>query len=199
MTKTPLATPEKHGWRYGKSKYNIPEGWLREKYIGEGLSQAAIAKMAGCRQAYISILADRYGIVARPRSVTNSGPHNGRWAGGRRIDKDGYVLIWKPEHPHADGDGYVREHRLVAEAVLGRCLKPKEVVHHWGARDDNSHKNLLICEKRYHDWLHAKMRRAMRLGRGLDLSEAAAISLGMVEEGVVTVRIRATKEDQDVR
>ena len=39
----------------------------------------------------------------------------------------------------------------------------------------------------------------MRLGRGLDLSEAAAISLGMVEEGVVTVRIRATKEDQDVR
>ena len=34
---------------------------------------------------------------------------------------------------------------------------------------------------------------AMRLGRGIDLSEAAAISLGMVEEGVVAVRIRATR------
>ena len=34
---------------------------------------------------------------------------------------------------------------------------------------------------------------AMRLGRGIDLSEAAAISLGMTEEGVVAVRIRAVR------
>ena len=41
-----------------------------------------------------------------------------------------YYAIYKPNHPRADANGYVYEHRLVAEQYLGRYLKDSEVVHH---------------------------------------------------------------------
>lgn len=52
------------------------------------------------------------------------------WRGGRTIDKHGYVLVKSPDHPHRTAAGYVREHRLVMERVLGRYLERREVVHH---------------------------------------------------------------------
>lgn len=55
---------------------------------------------------------------------------NPSWNGGRTVDKHGYILIHRPEHPHANTGGYVREHRLTMETVLGRYLSPTEVVHH---------------------------------------------------------------------
>ena len=68
---------------------------------------------------------------------------NGFWRGGRVLDEDGYVLLKVPGHPDADRHGYVREHRLVMENVLGRRLDPKEVVHHKnGDRADNRPENL---------------------------------------------------------
>lgn len=63
---------------------------------------------------------------------------NRAWTGGRIVDKDGYVLLKAPNHPHATAAGYVREHRLVMEEKLGRLLLPTEVVHH---RDDCKHNN----------------------------------------------------------
>src|SRR5579863_2601190 len=66
------------------------------------------------------------------------GSKNGSWKGGRKIDKDGYVLLLRPDHPHADRHGYVREHRLVVEQAIGRHLRPEEVVHH---KDDDTQNN----------------------------------------------------------
>lgn len=64
--------------------------------------------------------------------------------GGRKLDKHGYVLVRLPEHPHSRS-GYVREHRLVMEEVLGRYLRPEEVVHHEdGDRQNNSPENLRL-------------------------------------------------------
>lgn len=85
------------------------------------------------------------------------GSKNGRWKGGKRIDKDGYVLIWCPEHNYADGDGYIREHRLVMEKHLGRLLDPKEVIHHVDKnKQNNSLKNLRLFnntgEHTKHEW-----------------------------------------------
>jgi len=58
--------------------------------------------------------------------------------GGKIIDKTGYVLIFKKDHPFANNTGYVREHRLVMEEFLDRYLNPREQVHH---EDENKLNN----------------------------------------------------------
>lgn len=62
---------------------------------------------------------------------------------GRYESGDGYVHIKLPDHPNANGQGYVAEHRLVMGQVLHRPLRVGEVVHHKnGVRNDNRAENL---------------------------------------------------------
>lgn len=51
---------------------------------------------------------------------------------------DGYILRRVPSHPYADSKGYVEEHRLVMESLIGRYLLPEELVHH---KDENPSNN----------------------------------------------------------
>jgi len=70
------------------------------------------------------------------------GHKNQNWKGGR-YKANGYVFVLRPDHPHANRQGYVREHRLVMEKALKRFLSPKEIVHHKNnVRDDNRLENL---------------------------------------------------------
>lgn len=69
------------------------------------------------------------------------------WKGGRIQEADGYVMLFRPEHPHANNKGYVFEHRLVMERHLGRILDPIEVVHHKNnVRNDNRFDNLFLYQ-----------------------------------------------------
>lgn len=73
------------------------------------------------------------------RRETGQGSKNPDWKGGRYIEPGkGYVLVRRPDHPRARQNGYVLEHILVAEEMLGRPLKPGERVHH---RDRNEANN----------------------------------------------------------
>jgi len=69
---------------------------------------------------------------------------NRNWKGGRTKHHAGYVMVRVPEHPRSPNNGgYVFEHILVMEDVLGRFLRPEESVHHLnGVRDDNRPENL---------------------------------------------------------
>jgi len=79
------------------------------------------------------------------RAKGRFGPENNFWKGGRSVASNGYVLVKANGHRLADVRGYAYEHRLVAEAKLGRELKPGEQVHHInGNRQDNRPENLEV-------------------------------------------------------
>jgi hypothetical protein len=73
------------------------------------------------------------------------GEKSAAWKGGRHVTQYGYVKVYAPQHPRADGMGYVLEHRRVMEETLGRLLEPGETVHHIdGNRSNNAPSNLQV-------------------------------------------------------
>lgn len=68
--------------------------------------------------------------------------------GRTKRTEDGYVLVFRPDHEAAQGAGWIAQHRLVMEEVLGRPLLRHEEVHHRnGVRDDNRPENLELWSK----------------------------------------------------
>lgn len=82
------------------------------------LTQREMAERLGVSMATVERALRTFGIKSK-RGHGSPLERNHFWNGGRPIDKDGYVLVKVSRHPFATKAGYVREHRLVMESVLG--------------------------------------------------------------------------------
>ena len=92
--------------------------------------------------------------MSASQSQQARGDQSHAWKGGRVLDRNGYVLIYMPSHPHVV-NRYVLEHRLVMERVLGRYLEPDEDVHHKNEIiTDNRPENLEVMSHGAHSSLH---------------------------------------------
>lgn len=79
------------------------------------------------------------------KCYTKLGIGNPKWRGGFFL-LDGYKYIYSPDHPDRTNNGYVAEHRLIMEKMIGRRLTKKEAVHHLNHnRVDNRPNNLHLC------------------------------------------------------
>jgi DNA-directed RNA polymerase subunit RPC12/RpoP len=79
-----------------------------------------------------------------PKTLFRNGQEHWNWKGGIHMAGK-YVAIKQPHHPFATAKGYVLEHRLVMEKMLGRFLVPGEEVHHInGIKNDNRPENLKL-------------------------------------------------------
>jgi hypothetical protein len=88
------------------------------------------------------------------------------WNGGKIIDKSGYILIYTPHHPNCSRTGYVREHRLVMEKIIGRFLLKSEIVHHINEdKKDNREENLELCQFNKHRSIHASVAKRDKYGK----------------------------------
>ena len=97
--------------------------------------------------------------IAESREKYIMSRHPG-WKGGKRENQNGYIVIRAPEHPRSV-NGYIFEHILIMEAMLGRYLTKEEVVHHINEdKKDNRPENLMLFKNdNDHKKYHAFMRR----------------------------------------
>lgn len=117
-------------------------------------------KPSQARVQYCSKACEAAARVRRPLARQ----HNGKPA---RLNDQGYVMVWEPEHPNRAHKGWQPEHRLIAERTLGRFLDSSEHVHHVnGVKDDNRPENLAVMDATehralslsdYHAWLRGEL------------------------------------------
>lgn len=130
------------GSRNVNGRCNRSEKNIRRLHA-RGLQTGDIGALVGVTAETIRRFLLILGLV--PNRVNRRGERNSAWRGGRIVDRYGYVLLHRPQHPHANAGGYVRAHRLVMERVLGRLLDRSEVVDHVNGKPaDNRPSNLRL-------------------------------------------------------
>lgn len=162
---------------------------LHELYVIRGMPMHQVAKEMNIAVGSVYNYIHKYGISSRPIGSGMKGKtlsvearekiskaHKGKIvseetkrkmsestkAGGighKKERQDGYISVYFPDHPGSSADGYIMEHILVMEALLGRHLYEHECVHHINEnKADNRKENLQLMTKSEHMSFHSKKR-----------------------------------------
>lgn len=119
---------------------------------------------SGCggQKDYYAKLCRQCAPKHRPLSGLKGKKHPA-WKGGYRIDRDGYIRTYAPDHPWPRKSGYVPEHVRVMELHLNRKMGPNESVHHRDEnRRNNALENLEVMTRGEHSRLHRRKDTARR-------------------------------------
>ncbi|MBO5319463.1 MAG: dUTP diphosphatase [Ruminococcus sp.] len=97
------------------------------------------------------------------------GQKNASWQSDTRLSSYGYIMVRQPTHPFCDKEGFMLQHRLIAEQYLltpensvevnGKLyLNPEYQVHHKNFdRMDNDPSNLMILTHQEHKLIHNRL------------------------------------------
>lgn len=155
---------------------------IEHKYNPENptdrLSTCILAKEYSCVPTTIWNIVNKWGEMRNHKEAVNtesckelmkqnnpfyiSGENHSTYKNGKFKDKDGYILILKPDHPQSNIYGYIQEHRFIYENFLkendpdneflisipgwnSKWLNPICIPHHINEiKDDNRIENLQL-------------------------------------------------------
>ena len=142
-------------------------------YIDEDKSMGRISEETKISVGKIHRLIHQYGIPAKPQHQGFKGKHHTDETKSQIRDKNtGKVFSDESKqkisiakthggigHKKKRSDGYIMEHQLVMECLIGRHLEKNECVHHINfIRDDNRKENLQLMTVNEHMSFHSKLR-----------------------------------------
>lgn len=133
---------------------------LHRLYVEEGWSKRRLTEHLGISGSALSQWLRRYDIRLSDEEARRR-QGIGRTFEGRRTLAKGYCFLLRPNHPYSSRDGYVCEHRLVVEGIIGRPVAPQEQVHHVNMlKHDNRPENLILFpSSRSHNRFHKYVER----------------------------------------
>jgi hypothetical protein len=133
-------------------KYNIPTRSQKETFTMKGHKLSAEQCKAISKRHKGKKLSEE-----TKRKIGEANKING--IGHKKNRVDGYIAVYFPMHPRSSKDGYIMEHILIMEKLLGRHLYENECVHHKNQnKDDNRAENLMLMTKTEHMRYHMKKR-----------------------------------------
>ena len=155
---------------FGKTRIGVSPT-NKAELVGQKFGMLTVIEYAGVRkghrlwrcrcdcgnETFVTTGSLRYGTIQSCGCLLRRrGSAHPNWRQGFTITPDGYKEIPKAES--SDAHRYRREHRAVMEAMLGRPLTSREIVHHINQdKTDNRFENLQVMTRAEHGALHAAL------------------------------------------